>query len=221
MNYLSHFVIDNHPEDHYYNTALILPDITKRWIKTFKVPEPAATFLPGQYQLLKGCFQHYASDKQFHASRFFERYQHVINERLKAQKFSPDVHRKWFIAHILTELLIDRRIVVSDPGMVDAFYNSLNKIDDTVLTGFLQYYGMKETDEFFRFFDHFRSVQYIYYYADNNKFIYSLNRIMMRVGIRELSEKDADLLLEAVLEIEAEYMSDGKILLNELKQVFK
>jgi hypothetical protein len=90
-----------------------------------------------------------------------------------------------------------------------------------VLAEFLQYYGMAETAEFFKLFDHFRSVQYIYYYADNNKFIYSLNRIMMRVGIKELSDTDAGLLLEAVLEIEAEHMSDGMILMNELKQVFK
>jgi hypothetical protein len=221
VNYLSHFVIDNQPGDYYYNTALILPDVSKKWIKTFKTPQPPPSFLPEQLQLLQGCLQHYESDKQFHSSSFFEHYQQTVNTHLKTKPFSADVTRKWFIAHILTELLIDRRIVVAEPKLVDSFYDSLNRVDNNVLAEFLQYYGMAETAEFFKLFDHFRSVQYIYYYADNNKFIYSLNRIMMRVGIKELSDTDAGLLLEAVLEIEAEHMSDGMILMNELKQVFK
>lgn len=221
MNYLSHFVIDHHPGDHYYNTALILPDITKRWIKTFRTPGPADSFLPEQLHLLRGCLQHYESDKQFHASPFFEHYQQLVNTHLKSKTFSPDVNRKWFIAHILTELLIDRRIVVTEPSLVNGFYDSLNRVDQDVLAGFLQYYGMAETAEFFKFFDHFRGVQYIYYYADNNKFLYSLNRIMMRVGIKELSDADAATLLEAILEIEATHMGDGKVLMNELKEVFK
>jgi hypothetical protein len=220
VNYLSHFVIDHHPGSHYYNSALILPDITKRWIKTFKHPEPPLSFSPDQLALLQGCLMHYESDKTFHVSVFFEKYQALVNAHLKTKTFSEDVQRKWFIAHVLTELLIDRKIVGSRPDLVDSFYASLNAIDDRQLAEFLEYYGMTETADFSKFFNHFRSVQYIYYYADNNKFLYSLNRIMMRVGIKELSDQDAATMLEAILEIETLHMTDGTALLNELKQVF-
>ena len=221
MNYLSHFIIDHSPHEHYYNVALILPDISKSWIKTFKSPPPSPTFSLYQKQLLNGSLKHYESDTLFHSSAFFERYQFIINEFLKTVTFSSDVNRKWFIAHILTELLIDRQFVKNNVYYVDQFYKSLHSIENSELSSFLNFYGMPDTTDFFKFFDHFRNVKYIYYYADNNKFIYSLNRIMMRVGIKELNEKDANLLLDAVLHIETTYMNDSNKLMSELKAVFR
>jgi hypothetical protein len=220
VNYLSHFVIDNRPGDHYYNAALILPDITRRWIRTFKQPPPPTSFSANQLRLLDGCLRHYESDRLFHASSFFEQHQANINTLLKSKPFSPAVHRKWFIAHVLAELLTDRKIVRTFPEMADRFYLSLEAVDYRELKPFLEYYGMADTGEFLRFFDQFRSDRYIYSYADNKKFLYSLERIMMRAGIGELTANDEALLMEAVLETEGSYMNDGAILLNELKQVF-
>ncbi len=220
MNYLSHFFIDEKPGSHYYNVALILPDITKSWIKKFDpafLPQPLSAI---QSDLINGCFKHYESDKLFHASAFFEKYQYLINERLKAAGLSDDVNRKWFIAHILTELLIDRQIVKTDPARVDGFYESLTGIDDRELDSFLRFQGMDNPQDFFTFLGHFRNARYIYYYADNNKFLYSLGRIMMRVGIKELTGPDSEVLLQTILKIEQDYMNDAGVLLRELKAVF-
>lgn len=220
MNYLSHFIIDQTPHDYYFNSALIFPDICKRWIKTFNHPEPSTDFTVHQHALLKGCLCHYKRDKQFHGSPFFEKYQGYVNEYLKTVHFTGVVERKWFIAHVLTELLIDRTFVRVYPQYVDAFYTSLVNVDDRELEGFLKHCGMVDTTEFFTFFDHFRSVKYIYYYADNNKFLYSLSRIMLRVGLKELNETDAQLMQEVIQHIESTYMSNGEALLAELKDVF-
>lgn len=219
MNYLSHFFIDRIPGAHYYNAALILPDITKAWIKKIdptKLPSPS----PIQSELLKGSLQHYHSDKLFHGSAFFEKYQELINLKLKNIPLSGDVTRKWFIAHVLTELLIDRQIVKTHKTYADDFYDSLDQVDDRELSLFLGYFGMADSGDFLKFLNHFRNARYIYYYADNNKFLYSLGRIMMRVGIKELGEKDGRVLLEAILEIEQLYMSDTNSLLDEMKAVF-
>lgn len=221
MNYLSHFIIDHKADDNYFNSALIFPDITKRWIKTFNHPDPGDFFTLRQNALLAGCMQHYKSDKLFHGSSFFKKYHELVNGYLKAVPFSENVTRKWFIAHVLTELLIDRTFVKTFNDYVDAFYASLNGIDDQELSGFLRHYGMTDTTGFFTFFNHFRSVQYIYYYADTNKFLYSLSRIMLRVGLKEMNESDSGLMREAVLELEANYLHNGKALLAELKEVFK
>jgi hypothetical protein len=221
VNYLSHFIIDFKPGEHYFNGALILPDIAKRWIKTFHHPNPSPFFTPNQQLLLQGCLSHYARDKQFHASSFFERYQHIANETLRSIPFSENVQRKWFIAHVLTELMIDRAFVKKFPHLVDSFYESLNLIDDIQLSGFLNHYGMTDTNDFFTFFNHFRSVKYIYYYADNNKFLYSLGRIMMRVGLNDFNDEDGQLMLNAITQIESNNLSDGEALLTELKEVFK
>lgn len=221
MNYLSHFIVDRKEGEHYFNTALILPDIAKRWVKTFHHPDSSILFSTNQHSLLSGCLRHYQRDKQFHASSFFEHYQYVTNELLKSIPFTGTVHRKWFIAHILTELLIDRAFVKQFPHLVDAFYDSLCAIDDKELVGFLRLYGVEDTTDFFTFFDHFRSVRYIYYYADTNKFLYSLGRIMMRVGLADFNNTDSGLMLEVIQRIESTEMRDGEQLYAELMNVFK
>jgi hypothetical protein len=220
VNYLSHFFIDQKAGAHYYNIALLLPDITKQWIKKIDpglIPQPYSEI---QSELISGSLKHYESDRLFHSSAFFEKYQGLINDKLKLAPLSENVNRKWFIAHVLTELLIDRQIVKTNKTCVDDFYESLILIDDAELIGFLGQMGMLDSRDFIAFLNHFRNARYIYYYADNNKFLYSLGRIMMRVGIQELSESDGVILMKAILDIEREYMNETTVLLNELKAVF-
>lgn len=118
------------------------------------------------------------------------------------------------------ELLLDRTFVKKYPGYVDAFYIDLNAISDEELLPFLHYYGMTDSAQFMNFFNHFRGVQYIYQYADNNKFLYSLSRIMMRVGISELGESDGQILLNIILQLEETIFAKPEELLKELKTVF-
>jgi hypothetical protein len=221
VNYLSHFIVDHHPGDPYFNTALILPDISKRWIKTFKHPEPSSHFTPEQLSLHQGCLRHYERDKQFHSSTFFEQYQHIVSEAINHVSFSGEVNRKWFIAHILTELLIDRVFVKYNQRLVDLFYESLLSIDDHQLSDFLYYYGIVNADDFFDFFNRFREVKYIYYYADTNKFLYSLGRIMMRVGLPAFNDADTEKMAILIEQLETTYMKDGEVLMDELTNVFK
>lgn len=171
-------------------------------------------------QLLAGCKRHYQSDKIFHTSAFFEKYFSILNQMLKDVSFSPHFNRKWFIAHILFELLIDRTFVKKYPELVDGFYNDLNIITDEELMPFLHFYGMVNTSQFSDFLNHFREVQYIYQYADNNKFLYSLSRIMMRVGMSELGQDDGQKLLNIILQLEETLFAKPEELLVELKTVF-
>jgi hypothetical protein len=120
----------------------------------------------------------------------------------------------------MLELLIDRVLVRTWPELLAAFYDSLSKAGDAELGAFLERYGMKEHDAFFSFFDHFRAVQYIYFYTDNNKFLYSLNRIMMKANLNPLNDADTGKLEQVLTAFEGKYFSDASVMLNELKAVF-
>jgi hypothetical protein len=220
MNYFSHFVVDHQPGNHEYNTGLLLPDITRRWIKKFQAPAPGEQISPIHYAFLQGCLQHYQSDKQFHSSSFFDRYFRELSNRIGQADMAGSLERKWFISHVMLELLIDRVIVGYDKQLLDSFYESLDKADDAGLRSFLKANGMKNDDAFFTFFDHFRSVQYIYQYTDNNAFAYSLNRIMMRAGVKQFSETDSAALIGVMLGFEKEYFGNAAKMIAELKAVF-
>lgn len=221
MNYFSHFVVDHIKDKHEYNTGLLLPDITKRWIKKFRYPEPDVRFTVAKNDLLNGCLKHYESDKKFHSSSFFSRNFETLNNLVKKVNFTPELQRRWFLSHIMFELLLDRVIVRDHELLLDSFYESLNKSDDAILDQFLRVYGMTNTEDFFNFFNHFRSVKYIYFYTDNKKFLYSLNRIMMRAGLKEMNDTDLELLEEVLITYEGDYFSDSAKVMTELKQVFK
>jgi len=221
MNYFSHFVFDHHPQNHEYNTGLLLPDITRKSIKKFYRTGPAIDISDHHVQFMEGCLAHYESDKKFHRSNFFEKYYHLLNHQISNSSSLINVERKWFISHIIIELMIDRMIVNYQRELLDSFYDSLLNVNENSLRSFLKFYGMKDIDDFFVFFDHFRNAQYIYHYTDNNKFMYSLNRIMLRAKVKPLSENDTETILQIILNFEQTYFNDPIILLNEIRSILK
>lgn len=215
MNYFAHFFVDHKLGQHEYNTGLLLPDVTRGYIKTFKhnVEHANAACL----SFHQGCLAHYRADKLFHGSSFFTDILTQANGLINQANFSEALNRKWFLAHIMAELLIDRILITQYPDLLDEFYNSLQQINDSDLLDFLNLYEMKDSSKFFEFFNHFRKVQYIRYYTDNNKFVYSLNRIMIKAGVGEISEHDKAVLLQCSLELEKQLTTESYILIEQLK----
>jgi len=220
MNYFSHFYFDHLTGNHEYNTGLILPDFTRKWIKK-RIPEKPDEINIHQQSFAGGWMRHHFSDKLFHASHFFEFHHSLLNEMMKKSDMSDDAERKWFLAHVAFELLIDRMIVKYNRTSLDEFYYSLNNADRNSLTVFLNLQGMDNADDFFRIFDHFRTVQYIYYYTDNNKFVYSLNKIMLRAKLNELSAEDAFSVTEVIIDFESKYLNDPKATIRQIENIFR
>lgn len=199
MNYFSHYFVDHREGQHEYNTGLLLPDVTRKQVVKFTLHEH---YTPVQLQYFEGCQAHYRADKYFHGSAFFKRVLDHSNRIINESPFSAAVQRKWFLAHIMGELVIDRILVKHYPEELKGFYTSLDSIDDHELDLFLRLNGMEKTEAFFENFAHFRKVQFIYYYTDNNKFVYSLNRIMIKAGVGALTEPDQKVLEQAALKLE-------------------
>ncbi len=220
MNYFSHFVFDHIPHNSEYNCGLLLPDITRKTIKKFYQPNSKIELSSFHVEFLNGCLKHYESDKKFHSSDFFNNHYAILNHQISHTGKFKNVERKWFISHVVLELLIDRVIVRYDQSLLDNFYFSLKNTDEINLSFFLKFYGMKNIDDFFMFFNHFRSTQYIYHYTDNIKFMYSLNRIMMRANVKELTQNDSQAILDIILNFELKYFSNPVKMLNEMKEIF-
>ncbi len=216
MNYFAHFFVDHKLGQHEYNTGLLLPDVTRGYVKTFKHNIIAANAASLNFH--EGCLAHYRADKLFHGSQFFADMLAMSNAEINQAKFSEALSRKWFLAHIMAELLIDRILIKQEPDLLDEFYNSLQQINDGQLLDFLNDYEIKDSPKFFEFFNHFRKVQYIRYYTDNNKFVYSLNRIMIRAGVGAMSDADLIILQEVCVKLETILLSNTPDLINKLKQ---
>ncbi|TAE86704.1 MAG: hypothetical protein EAY81_05220 [Bacteroidetes bacterium] len=215
MNYFSHFWVDGKNDHHFYNVGLILPDFARKQVKSFL--KPPVFNQANHEQLHQGCLAHYHADKLFHQSVFFTTLLHQANVIINSAPFSAGVNRKWFLAHIFVELMLDRLLTKAYKPALDSFYHSLEQVSENELSDFLTLYGASDIDLFIRHYNHFRSARYIYFYPDNIKFVYSLNRIMIRAGAGELGENDQHVLLQAVLYFEEQLSLQLPELFNQLK----
>lgn len=217
MNYFLHYIIDSKQGQPYYNFGLLLPDFGKHHFSTFH-----HLYTNGDIHLdiVAGCAQHILSDKQFHASPFFEQQLQIVKSHMSQTSFTPQLQRKWFIAHILMELMLDRMMCIIFPYKLDEYYNDLMRIEKETICHFFEQNHATHFDLFWQHFEHFRSVQYIRYYVDNNKLVYSLSRIMQRVGLDAINEIDTDLMMNLIETIEKDYFANAHSLPPNIKAIF-
>lgn len=216
MNYLCHFFIDANPDESpEYHLGLVLPDLARGQIKGLN----KADF--NKNNLLRGCKKHLIADKRFHHASFFELGSKQCIELIKKLPFTNTVERKWFIGHVLFEMLLDRLLVQHYPKVAPSFYDQLNQVDESILKNFLFEFGCIDPTRFMKGFNHFRLAAYIGNYPDNNLFAYSLSRVMKRVGLPELSFSDKVVLMEGIEEIENTMFVNRQELFLELKNIFE
>jgi len=218
LNYLSHYYIDSKPGNHYYNSALFIPDFARNYARCFQ--QNLSDLKPNELQLQLGCIAHLNADKLFHQSLFFKKYSEILNFELN--NFDPLAHlnRKWFLSHIMFEMLIDRLLVKHFPSACHSFYSDLEAIDTKTLKEFVLRYSHKNIDQFMRNFKHFCEVKYLFAYTFNNSFVFSIARVYKQATTIDLSMSDRFYLKEFFYKVEQQYFYDPIIIIAELKQVF-
>lgn len=216
MNYLCHYFIDANPnEGPEYHLGLILPDLARGMISGL----PKANF--NESQILKGCQKHLLADKKFHHSQFFENGSKQCIELMKNLPFTQNLHRKWFVGHVLFEMLLDRWLVQHFTVVAPSFYSHLEAVSEDNLLAFLHKFNCPEPERFLRNYAHFCNSAYLANYPDNNLFAYSLSRVLKRVGLPELSFSDKVILMEGIVEIENTLFINRQSLFLELKNIFE
>ena len=218
MNYLSHFYIDQKPDNHYFNVGLLLPDFARNHVTIF--PKLASFDKEEHSQIHAGCMAHYAADKKFHSSDFFEHYTEAFKIHLKAAPFSDSFQRRWFLAHILFEMMIDRLLVKHIDGLCKTYYKGLDEVEQIVLGEFLLLNQAKNPDELLRNFNHFRNAKYIFQYIDNNTLVYSLSRVLQYAGVGMISLEDKLVLRQCIIELEESIFKNALQIITEVKSIF-
>lgn len=220
MNYLSHYYIyQDNKSNPLYTLGLVFPDLSRGFVSA--AGKKDLPLHPHLDPLVLGCRKHYEADKIFHACTFFEEGSHLCVEVLKKARFETEVPRRWFIGHILFELLLDRILVRHQPQVCIDFYNDLNALNREDLKEFIGLHAHKDQERFLKFFEHFCKAAYIRNYPDNNLFAFSLSRIILKAGLPALSLTDKIVLQECVWELEETRFKESQGVLFELKEVFK
>lgn len=221
MNFIAHYHFTHKPGNAYHNLGIVLPDLTRNFIPSKRIkPETLRSILEldAHHQLNEGARQHYALDRFFHNSPFFiNGYTFVKNCTANAQ-FDGTFSRYFFLNHIFLELMLDRYIISRHTPSIDGFYQSLTEVESEVLGSYLDLNGIETKELFLERFHQFREIRYLYHYTDNEKLIYSLNRIMMQVGLYGLSANNQQQLLPCIAETELWIDSEFPSLLQQFSE---
>lgn len=192
MNFIAHFHFYRNDDPH-YNLGLILPDLVKTFCKTHL--KPGEKFINRALQgLNEGSKMHLLSDKKFHNSQTFSHCLDFVSDTLDSDAKWP---RKWFLNHLLTEIMLDRVIMDKHPEICDEFYGELKKANRSKTELYLKMCNIPNYTNFSEGLTRFIDFPFLQEYRHNEKIIFALNRVYSRLGIAyEWTEEDKNLLLK-------------------------
>lgn len=142
-----------------------------------------------------GVLRHLADDEWFHGTRAF----HDTTAEL-ARAFKPlgedDGFRAGFLGHIGTELLLDAVLIDRHPGLLDAYYAALERVDPAEVEAFVGEMAPRRPEKLPRFIGLFRSVQFLRCYTDPQRLLTRINQVLDRVRLPNLPARAVGVLEE-------------------------
>ncbi|MGZ3836114.1 MAG: ACP phosphodiesterase [Mucilaginibacter sp.] len=181
MNFLSHYYFDRGTTNHYHTLGTVLPDLLKNADKTINLhPEKLHHPNPSINDIIIGWQKHLAVDRYFHTSQFFITHSSELRILLTPAVAGSPV-KTFFLGHIALELILDNLLITTDKVSPDEFYDHLSTCNNDVIEEFLNFSGLAETDQFFRFYENFKRSRYLETYAETQQLAYALRRICMRI----------------------------------------
>lgn len=186
MNFLSHYYLHEKKEDPYFTVGLSMPDlfsfifkkiyITEKFLyRTMDSAEDAR-----HVSLLRGMVCHLRVDKWFHLGNFFKNHLRGFRElytQYEGFKFSE------FHSHILLEILIDRYLLISYPGIARNYYQVFKEIDYSFTA--IPFRGLKnfETPRFIQFMKTYSRSSFLFEYKEFSNIYTLLNRAYLNIGL--------------------------------------
>ena len=190
MNLLSHYACAlGAPEA--LGLGAALPDVLGLYSRRLRLPPLEAHWgpredTPGVFRdLLAGARFHHHVDRHFHRAPLFEATAAEVGASLRAADGGPGLKR-FFPAHVLTELFLDHLLVRADPDLAPEFTRVL-RAGQSALGRFVSPHPHPDAQGFPRFLAVILSDPYWEDYREVSGLFKRMNRILRRFGMRALT----------------------------------
>lgn len=188
MNFLSHFYCDRHTESSMFVLGIVTPDLLSIFNPGLRIKAAQVQHfhqeIPGAGDFVKGLHRHFEVDRLFHSSPRFAEETHYLSHLLESSFPDREIHRKFFIAHILLELQLDQVLVRRYDTIVKEFYSHFENIrpfaEARRVTELVSGHSLPHYESFLEKFLHNR---YLTHYREHDHIIFVLGRLLRRVKI--------------------------------------
>ncbi len=207
MHFLSHYYVDRHTADPYRVVGALLPDISPGFTRTYNavIRKNDWTLKQGSAHIHEGVLRHYDVDRQFHGSAVFEEAVAHALHTLIGSGLDRDRYRLSFIAHIAVELLLDRLLIGTDPGLVNVYYSLLESVERDKLGVYLnRIMPDSQVQRTLQAFDRFMEIRFLQYFDRTDGAAEGIVRTTKRAIGVDFTAEDRAKLLGALHNIEGD-----------------
>jgi hypothetical protein len=182
MNFLAHYYYDKIDNDPAHTLGLLLPDLVRNFGKPIHQLPDISTFTSfKEKSIAQGFLQHIQSDKIFHQTEGFVLFNKQIISLLRNSTIA--FKRDWFLAHIFTELMLDRVILLRHPDLAENLYSELATIDESTIHSFFTAMNYTDPSNFFIGFNKFNQAAYLQSYIHPESVAFAMGKIAQKMDI--------------------------------------
>ena len=154
---------------------------------------------PCTAEVAAGVLQHLRDDARFHETRAFAETSLELTARVRDALGGETGLRPAFLAHLLTELLLDAVLIADDPSRLTKYYQVLDQIDPQRIEAAVNRMAPRPTRRLAAFVELFRRERVLWDYQEDGKLMVRLGQILRRVRLSPLPDHFAALLPAARL----------------------
>lgn len=211
MNLVAHFYLDRDRVNSYFIVGAATPDLLSIYNSSLRIKSRHLKKMDDDQSgritptFLAGLQRHFFADGVFHTSPLFQQQTKRISNMLVSYFPELDIQRKFFVGHILLELMMDKVLIDQNPGILESYYGhfeslqpfkELRKASELALGNELPNYEA--------YMNKFIRRRYLYDYANFNHLAWILRRILRRVSIRNSQYLQTETFLRLMQDYEQE-----------------
>jgi hypothetical protein len=217
MHFLSHYYVDRASADAPFAAGALLPDIAPGFTKTYNgaIRNKLWNFEGPVAAIHRGVLRHYELDARFHNSPDFKEACAHATQCLLGVSLDREKYRFWFLGHIAVEVLLDRQLIIEEPGIVKQYYELLSSIDINNLDAYLNFIVQKEDkSKILSNFMKFVEVKFLRYLSEIEGAAEGIAKTVYRATGIDFTDIDRKRLITALHNIEGDIRYRRKKLLE-------
>ena len=198
MNFIAHYFLDHKNPESYFAIGAATPDLLSIYnpalrVKKHHLKNQTLFFKPEHHLFNAGLKRHFQADAIFHSSEFFLQETAEISREIKKNLSGAEVPRKFFLAHILVELILDRVIMRDHPNIVVDYYHHFDTTPMSAVKETTEFVVGHDLPNYAHFLNKFKENRYLLHYLEWDHIIFVVKLILRRVGItnHEFTENPA------------------------------
>lgn len=137
----------------------------------------------------QGIVHHHQDDHWFHSNKTFQQMNIKFAVEIREILDGERGMRTGFVGHVLIELFLDAWLHAKFPGKLEYYYEQLESIDPAKIQAAVNLFATKKTDRLASAIQFVIKEKYLFDYAENDKTLYRINRVLKRIGLEEIDDR--------------------------------